>query len=254
MTSKLFLIALLAMVFPHLGCAAALGAGPSSRPATTMPHVARMTDAVPIDKLRTEHTDVDLRTRITYSKDDVLYFGQAESYDNNGDVSATAPLVVSRIKGHWRALSLSDDRLPDAEFLFIAAGPKKDELWGVLDDQIGDPSSVLLLAHSTDSGQTWQLTTLNKPNAAGVFDSFAMDKSGHGRVSVYLTKRESHNRPGYYHFRTTDAGRTWSAPEREPDSMTPADDIPDDEDPEPLKEGEKTTVSERSSTVAVPPS
>jgi len=33
---------------------------------------------------------------------------------------------------------------------------------------------------------------------------------------------------GYYHYRTSDGGKTWRGPEHELDGMLPADDAPDD--------------------------
>ena len=63
-----------------------------------------------------------------------------------------------------------------------------------------------------------------------------MDKSGRGRLSVYVAPTKNHaHRAGYYHFRTTDAGQTWSPPEHEPDNLAPADEVSPEEDPEPLQ-------------------
>ena len=94
-----------------------------------------------------------------------LYFGQAETYDNDDNVIATEPIVVARVGASWMALSLADPRIDNAEWLFNAAGPKAGEIWGVLDDQIDEKSAaVLLLAHSSDAGQTWTITPLPKQN------------------------------------------------------------------------------------------
>ena len=38
-------------------------------------------------------------------------------------------------------------------------------------------------------------------------------------------------KPGLYHYRTTDGGRTWTAPQFEPNGTRPADDVPEDEQP-----------------------
>ena len=217
------------------GCAAGPKSAPAPAPAATPPRSVHLSRAIPLQKLRTDDTDFDLRNRMSIN-DQELYFGQLETTDLHDNVTATAPVVVAKIQGEWRALSLADERLPDAEFLFVASGPAKNEIWAILDNQIADPADSLLLAHSTDAAQTWTLTTLHKPQGFGAYDSFAMDKTGHGRLTVYLTHRESKGRSGFYHFRTSDDGNTWSAPDYEPDSLDPAADIPDDADPEPLQD------------------
>jgi hypothetical protein len=218
------------------GCAAASSHPTSAtHPAATQPHIVHLSSAMPLEKLRREDTDFDLHNRMQ-SGGETLYFGQLETTDSQDEVTATAPVIVAKVKGEWRALSLADSRLPNAEFLFVASGPAKGEIWGVLDDQIADPAEVVLLAHSTDAGQTWRLTTVHKPRGAGSYDSFAMDKNGHGRLTVHLNREQSQNRSGFYHFRTTDDGQTWSRPDYEPDHLKSADEIPDDEDPEPLKD------------------
>ena len=81
------------------------------------------------------------------------------------------------------------------------------------------------------------MESVHKPFGAGDYDSFCMDKSGHGRLTVYISPDRKHpRRAGYYHLRTTDGAKTWSGPEHENDSLNPADDIPEDEEVAPLKD------------------
>ena len=226
-----------------LGCAIRAA---TTEPATTRAaeRIVRLRDAVPIGRFRTAEQDVDLRNRISYSKRGELYFGQADVYDDNGDVKATQPLVVSGGKGGWNALSLKDERLENAEWQLVASGPADDEIWGVLDDSLNHRGKVILLAHSRDAGTTWAITTVNKPFGAGDYDSFSMSAEGHGRLSVYVEPEKKHpGRAGFYHFRTRDGGKTWGKPEHEPDALDPAEEIPEDEDPEPLKETPVQNVS-----------
>jgi hypothetical protein len=71
-----------------------------------------------------------------------------------------------------------------------------------------------------------------------------MDKNGKGRLTVYIAPDAKHpKRAGFYHMRTTDAAKTWSAPEHEPDALDPAEEVPADEDVPPLRE--KPTQSAR---------
>jgi Neuraminidase (sialidase) len=121
----------------------------------------------------------------------------------------------------------------------------------VLDDSLNNKGKILLLAHSTDGGKTWHVTAIHKPFDTGDYDSFCMDKTGRGRVTVYVTgdrkrRGRARARAGFYHIRTTDGGKTWSAPEHEPDSLDPADEVPTDGDyPEPLKDSPLRSVSAR---------
>lgn len=226
-----------------LGCAATAPHAFSAAPSTTQSSspaprtVSFDAAAVPIDRLRGgEDHDVDLRNVINFDKRGDVYFGQAERYDEQGDVVATTPIVVAAAKGAWLALSLADPRLRDAEWQFVASGPAEGEIFGVLDDSLHHKGKVILLAHSSDSGVTWTISQVRKPFDSGDYDSFAMDKTGHGRLTVYLAPTTKHpNRAGFYHFHTADAGKSWARPEHEADALDPADDVPGDEDPEPLK-------------------
>jgi hypothetical protein len=237
-------IALLAVI--TLGCAAggathhhSSNSSSATAPSTqsTGPRSASLSSAVPIDHFRDESHDVDLRNQLSFPKTGDVYFGQCDTYDNDPDTAtATTPLIVAASKGAWVALDLKDARLANAEWQFVASGPADGEIWGVLDDTLTHKGKVILLAHSTDAAQTWTITQVTKPFETGEYDSFAMDKSGHGRLTVYLTPTTRHpSRSGFYHFHTTDGGKTWSSPDHENDNLDPADDVPTDEDPPPLR-------------------
>src|SRR4051794_15900203 len=111
-----------------IGCAG--GAGPRAArylaPATTQssePRTLRFADgSQPIDHFQDDGHDVDLRNVIHVdekaSSADV-YFGQCERTNADGDVLDTFPLIVATLsgkKGGWRALSLADPRLGNAEW------------------------------------------------------------------------------------------------------------------------------------------
>ena len=241
--------------FIVLGCALA-ARPPATTQTVTQPRNLKMDDAVPIARFRTEATEVDLRNQIKYQgQDDAIYFGQADTVDKDGEVAATQPLVVARIKGGWMALSMKDARLPNAEWQLVATGPASDEIWGVMDDVLNHQGKVILLAHSRDAGKTWTVWPVNKPFDSGDYDSFCMDKTGRGRLTVYIPPDEKHpRRGGFYHFRTTDGGTTWSTPEREPDALDPSDEVPEDEDPPPLRDSPLQSVRAdvARSTVLIP--
>jgi len=221
-----------------LGCAAATHH--RSSPATSQssaPRQLSLQSAIPLDRFRDEDHEVDLRNVLNFGKTGDVYFGQADTYEGEHDTAtATQPLVVAALKGAWMAIDLRDPRLPNAEWQFVASGPAEGEVWGVLDDTLTHKGKVIFLAHSTDGCLTWTISVVQKPFDTGEYDSFAMDKTGHGRLTIYLTPTTCHpNRAGFYHFRTTDSGKTWSTPEHETDNLDPADDVPTDEDPPPLR-------------------
>jgi len=221
-----------------LGCAAATHrrtTGPSSQSAA--PRRFTLADAVPIERFRDETHEVDLRNVMSFAKAGDVYFGSADTYEGERDsASATSPLIVAASKGAWMAIDLHDPRLPNAEWQFVASGPADGEVWGVLDDSLTHTGRNILLVHSTDAAVTWNVSVINKPFDTGEYDSFAMDKSGRGRLTIYLTPAKKHpGRAGFYHFHTADGGKTWSSPDHESDSLNPADDVPTDEDPPPLK-------------------
>ncbi len=193
----------------------------------------RFADAIPLERFRGEHENIDLRQRITFADRGDLSFGQSDVYDDNDDVVATLPLIVASRKSSQLALSFADSRLRNAEWQFVASGPAKEEVWGVLDDSLNHKGRVVLLVHSTDAGESWSIDSIEKPAASGEYDSFAMAANGRGRLTIYVPPAPKHRgRAGFYHFRTIDGGKTWAQPEHERDSLTPADDIPADDEPD----------------------
>jgi hypothetical protein len=224
-----------------VGCASMGARRAAPTPATTQSsnnaRVLHIADAVPIMHFRTGERDVDLTNRISYSGAAVYYFGQADTYNGDGDVDETTPLVVAKVKGKWCALDLQDERLKNAEWQYIASGPAVGEIWGVLDDSLKHEAKVVLLVHSVDAGHTWTVESIRKPYGLGDYDSFCMDKNGHGRLTFYVEPNDKHpRRGGFYSMHTTDGARTWTAAEHEPDNLQPADEIPEDEDVPPLKD------------------
>jgi len=79
------------------------------------------------------------------------------------------------------ALKIDDPRLVNAGWSYIAAGPTTPEFWGVLDASVDDRQPSVLIAHSTDSGTTVQITSIAKPvPAGGVLIRFAWIGMGTG--------------------------------------------------------------------------
>jgi hypothetical protein len=166
----------------------------------------------------------------------LIYFGALETYDDEDQVVSSAPIIARQSRGNWRGVRIDDPRLKNASWIFVGAGPNQGEIWGVLDQGVEDKDDLqedLLIAHSIDGGQTFALTSLHKPDASATFDSLCIGPDGHGRVTAYLPGEEdSIQRPGYYHYRTTDFGRSWAKPRYEPDAVTSAQSVGDDEQPQ----------------------
>jgi hypothetical protein len=234
-------------------------AAPTTKPASP-PRTLRLADAVPLEQFRGIDHEVDLRQHLPGAKQGEIYFGQADTIDGQGESSSTVPLIVAARGKQWVGLSLADDRLTNAEWQFVASGPAADEIWGVLDDTLTNRGQRILLVHSVDAGATWSVIAINKPFASGEYDSFAMSASGRGRVTIYVPGNAKHPaRAGFYHFRTTDGGKTWSDPEHEADALTPAEEVSPDEDPPPLQEvptqrAQAVTPDKVGATVNRPPS
>jgi hypothetical protein len=220
-----------------VGCAhQANAAGPSGTP-TTQPsklQTLRLSDAIDLDKL-TKDTEVNLTHQLNLSHGGRIYFGELDSYDDDDNQTASIPILAKKVHGQWKALPINDSRLKNANWAYVAAGPNRGEVWGVLDASLDDNQPDLLLAHSTDGGATFELSPLHKPDEVASFESFCIGPDNKGRITVYVSSEDDAKtaKPGYYNFRTTDGGKTWSpATDYEPDAMTPAKDVPDEDQPD----------------------
>jgi len=208
----------------------ASAAGPSTT-ASTQPSGSvslRLADAVAADDLEKDDWELDMQSQIPF-KDRPLFFGQLAIYGADDKATAMIPVVGFKTGDKLMAMKIDDPRLVNAGWSYIAAGPTTPEFWGVLDAALDDHQPEIVIAHSTDSGNTLQIASLPKPLPMAVFDSFCMDRQGHGRLSLYVYRDQAELRQaGYYHYRTIDGGKTWTGAEHEPDGMLPADDAPDD--------------------------
>jgi hypothetical protein len=230
----------LLMLFTFAGCSAQPVSGaPATQsqpgPATQLDDAITLNldDAVAADDLQTGDWEIDLPSQIPF-KDRPLYFGQLAIFNSDDKATASVPVIGFKKDQKLMALRIDDPRLVNANWSYIAAGPTNSEFWGVLDAATDDRQPQIVIAHSADSGQTLQLTSLPKPLPVAVFDSFCMDRQGHGRLSLYVYRDQAKlRRAGYYHYRTSDGGKTWSGPEHEVDGMLPADDAPADVVPDP---------------------
>jgi hypothetical protein len=218
-----------------MGCASesvrpALAAQPSTAPSTQPSGMVslRLADAVVANDLEQGDWEVDMQSQIPF-KDRPLFFGLLATYGADDKATATIPLVGFKTNDKLMALKIDDPRLVNADWSYIAAGPTSKEFWGVLDASLDDQQPTIVIAHSTDAGATLQIASLPKPLPVAAFDSFCMDRQGHGRLSLYVYRDQAKLRQaGYYHYRTTDGGKNWTGPEHELDGMLPADDAPDD--------------------------
>jgi hypothetical protein len=193
----------------------------------------RMSSATPYAKLQTDDGDVQLGTKLQLARGGTIYFGAINTYDEDENVNSSIPIIARLNDGKWKMLRIDDKRLHDADWSYVAAGPHRGEIWGMLDRTLDAKQPDLLIAHSTDGGSMFTLTALHKPNEVADFDSFCLGPDGNGRLTLYASGAdESVDRPGFYHYRTTDGGRTWTGPSYEADAMSPGEDVPDEEQPD----------------------
>ena len=204
---------------------------------------------MPLEALEGPGLQVDFASKFESPQSRMpIYFGTVSPSAGEGETSA---ILAIRLGEKFQAIRIADERLSSPQWMYAGAGPGLGELWGVLDDGSDPPAADLLLVHSTDGGMTWHIDALHKPTEQADFTEFQMDRAGHGRVSLYVSsdqadddapvekkrrgnRRRAPRRPpvraGYYHFRTSDDGKTWLLT-TEPDAMTPAGDVPDEEQP-----------------------
>ena len=225
-----------AIVFSLLcaGCASTTRADATSQPTTAPASVVKLSDAIDLDKLAGD-AEPDLSHQVHLSRGGRVYFGTLSTYDNDDNAVTSIPIIARKNGEQWSAIRIDDPRLKNASWAYVGAGPNRGEVWGVLDASLDDDQPDLVFAHSTDGGATFALSSLQKPNASADFDSFCIGPDHKGRVTVYLSgdagPGEKTFRPGFYHFRTNDGGKTWSSPQYEPDAMLPARDVPDEDQP-----------------------
>lgn len=222
---------LILMLAASIACAAPPTSTPTA-PATTQPLVLHKAQAVELDTLTRDGAEASMWYQLRPHSADRILFGQMDTLSDDDEVLTTAPIIAWYTNEQWTAIKITDPRLRDAAWVYVAAGPAKGEIWGILDQNLDAHQKDVVLVHSLDAGATFELTSIRKPQTTANFDSFCIDSKGHGRLSVYLDAGgEKKNRPGFYHFRTIDAGRTWSPGEYEADATSPADDVPDAQQP-----------------------
>jgi hypothetical protein len=232
--------------------------GPTTAPASV--GTVELADAKPLSDLTPGDLQANLTDKLAppQTKDATIYFGEVDEYDGpeeDAKLLSALPIIALKDGTAWKAVPVVGPGLANADWKYVGAGPAKREIWGVLDTAVGDGGSDLFLAHATDGGTTFQLFKLHKPAPQATVFDFAMSRDGKGRVIVSLDESVGHARPGTYYYETTDDGKTWSEhPRFEPDAMTRADSVPDDEQPDPAPDNGKPSKTSLRTRVAPPSS
>jgi hypothetical protein len=195
-----------------------------------------MSDSLELAKLLRADEQPNLTHKLALARSGTIYFGELDTYDDDDHVQTSAPMIARKSAGKWQGIRIDDTRLKNAAWSFVGAGPNRGEIWGALDQSVEDSKDLqadVLVAHSTDGGKTFRLIALHKPEASATFDSLCIGPDGHGRLTMYLPgDDEAIARPGFYHFRTSDFGRSWQTPRYEADALSAAHDVGDDEQPD----------------------
>ena len=211
---------------------------PTTAP-TTLPAEVRLADAKPLGELTPGELQANFTDKLSppQTADHTVYFGEVDQYDGpDEDAKLTSSLPILAVKDgdDWKAVPLVGRGLANAGWRYVGAGPKPREAWGVLDASAGDPGPEFTVAHSTDGGATFALTSFRKPCPQATVYDFVLSREGHGRITLSLDAAVGRHKPGLYHYDTTDGGRTWAVkPRFEADGMTRGESVPDDEQPDP---------------------
>jgi hypothetical protein len=212
---------------------------------TTLPstYVVKLSDAVALNTLQTEDLETNLSDKISSPQvEETTYFGEIDQFNEDEDKPVGAlPIIALHSAETWTAVPLTGEGLRNTNWKYVGAGPAPKEIWGVLDAITGMNLSTFVMAHSIDGGATFEMTVFHKPCKRAQFFDFAMSRDGHGRASLTLEEDCGSHKAGVYHFETRDDGKTWSAePRYEPDAMTRAEEVPDEEQPSESTAGTKT--------------
>lgn len=215
------------------GCAG--GSPPIHQPSTAPVGRVKLSDVKPLDQLQSDDATANLTDKLeTPEANQTIYFGELDDFTSDDpDVpSASLPLIALRDE-HWKALLVTGPGTTDTGWKYVAAGPSRHEIWGVLDTSAGESRDSFVLVHSVDGGDNFTLKVIKKPCKLAIFADFAMSRDGHGRVSLTLDTDCGKFKSGLYHYDTTDDGKTWpDQPRYEPDAMLRAETVPDDEQPD----------------------
>lgn len=144
----------------------------------------------------------------------------------NEQQNLASPVLLKKIGATWRACELpaAGPSPGQREWVHAAASPARHELFAWMDDASASRAWQLTVWHSTDAGLNWQtLSAVKKPTNAAEFAGFVMAKNGAGRLSMHLDDDTDNLGHGYYHYATTDGGKTWTGPTFEPDDVVEAD-------------------------------
>jgi hypothetical protein len=215
------------------GCAG--GSPPGHPPSTAPADRVKLSDAVPLDALQSDETTANLTDKLEPPEaGQTIYFGELDSYNSDDTETPVAAIpLIALHNDQWKALPVIGPGLTNAGWKYVAAGPARHEIWGVLDTSAGETQNEFVLAHSTDGGDTFSLKTIKKPCKLATFTDFAMSRDGHGRATLTLDTDCGQYKSGLYHYDTTDDGKTWPAqPRYEPDVMLRAQSVTDDEQPD----------------------
>ena len=208
------------------GGPAASGGGTAGTPANGMvsQHEFKVSQGMDLAAVKNQSM---LHPQFELTPDDVdteVIFGVVE----NEEKHSSMPVVVKRSANGWKVIEAAE--LPGQEWVYAAAVPAREEVWGILDvsgePAAGSGTGQLTLLRSKDGGETWQyFAGVKKLNAAAEYAGFSLSKSGEGRLSMHLEDDTDGVQHGYYHYKTIDGGKTWTGPTPEPDDVVEADSL-----------------------------
>lgn len=122
------------------------------------------------------------------------------------------PALLRYSQERWEMARLPT--LKNHAWVQVAPQHGSGRIWALATFAQGDAGDTFEVVFSPDGGHTFShVASVKKVYYMADFVSFRMDSTGRGSLVEYLEPMLTNLRGGYYTHRTSDWGRTWSAPE-----------------------------------------
>jgi hypothetical protein len=195
----------------------------ASAPVVSVPasgHILRLAEGGDLSQIANQQMIHPQFTVAPPAADSPLIFAVLQ----NEQKHATAPVILKKIGNRWKITELAE--APQQQWGQVAIGPAKAELWAILDAAGDNESEQITLLHSTDAGNSWQFAVaVQKVSSFADFSAFSLAKSGQGRLTLHLTEDDDNITHGYYHYTTSDGGKSFRGPSFEPDDTAEAESL-----------------------------
>jgi len=120
---------------------------------------------------------------------------------------------------HWNVFHFNTDHLDRHYWVGVFIASDLPYIWGIAEYGYGDQGERLEIIMSADYGETFcHVASLLKPHYSAEFRAFHMNQKGYGQLVIYNEESSFHS--GYYIYKTSDWGNSWSQPDYAPDILS----------------------------------